>query len=175
MVETDRRPVERIDADILVAGGGAAGVAAAVTAARSGASVVLVERYGFCGGGAVAGLSGTVCGLYEATDRTERAPQKVVFGFVDDFIAEMEKRGGLTDPIRYGKTWTRVHDPLIWREAADTLLSDAGVRVIYHAEILAALCEGQVLEGALVSGPEPGEECALVSVGLAGLGRATGR
>lgn len=151
MVEADRRPVERIDADILVAGGGAAGVAAAVTAARSGASVVLVERYGFCGGGAVAGLSGTVCGLYEATDRTDRAPRKVVFGFVDDFIAEMEKRGGLTDPIRYGKTWTRVHDPLIWREAADMLLSDAGVRVIYHAEILAALCEGPVLEGALVS------------------------
>ena len=38
--------------DVLVVGGGAAGVAAAVTAARAGLSVGLLERYGFCGGGA---------------------------------------------------------------------------------------------------------------------------
>ena len=68
----DRRASERIETDILVVGGGAAGVAAAVTAADQGHSVVLVERYGFCGGGAVAGMSGTVCGLYAASQSHNR-------------------------------------------------------------------------------------------------------
>ena len=82
----DRRATLKVDADVLVVGGGAAGVAAAATAARRGLSVVLVERYGFCGGGAVAGLSGTVCGLYEASDRPDAAPRQVVFGFADEFV-----------------------------------------------------------------------------------------
>ncbi|MEM7642959.1 MAG: FAD-dependent oxidoreductase, partial [Pseudomonadota bacterium] len=113
----DRRPVETLRADVFIAGGGAAGVAAAVTAARQGCRVVLAERYGFCGGGAVAGLSGTICGLYEAADG-DAPPNKVVHGFVDEFIDLMEARGGLSGPVRYGKTYTRVHDPLVWREAA---------------------------------------------------------
>jgi succinate dehydrogenase/fumarate reductase flavoprotein subunit len=77
----DARGSNRVDSDVLVVGGGAAGVAAAVTAARRGLKVTLVERYGFCGGGAVAGLSGTVCGLYEATEAINAKPKQVVFGF----------------------------------------------------------------------------------------------
>ena len=44
-----------IDCDVLVCGGGVAGTMAAVAAARSGARVVLAERYGFLGGNATAG------------------------------------------------------------------------------------------------------------------------
>ena len=132
MVSTavDRRTGVRLDCDVLVVGGGAAGVAAAVVAARRGARVVLVERYGFCGGGAVAGLSGTICGMYAATEDRSAPPLQVVHGFLDDFVAEMEQRGGLAAPVRYGKTFTRVHDPLVWREAADALLAKAGVEVL---------------------------------------------
>src|SRR5262245_10532733 len=115
----DRRAGFRHETDILVAGGGAAGVAAAVTAARQGLRVTLVERYGFCGGGAVAGMSGTVCGLYAASGNSHAPPEQVVFGFADEFVRLLESRGGLTPPVRYGKTYTRVHDPLVWREAAD--------------------------------------------------------
>jgi len=64
----DARRKWSLNADVVVVGGGAAGVAAAVTAARQGMRVILLEKYGFCGGGAVAGLSGTICGLYEASD-----------------------------------------------------------------------------------------------------------
>ena len=124
----DQRTAVRLDCDVLVVGGGAAGVAAAVVASRRGARVTLVERYGFCGGGAVAGLSGTVCGMYAATDNHDAPPQQVVHGFLDEFVAALEHRGGLADPVRYGKTFTRVHDPLVWREAADALLAEAGVR-----------------------------------------------
>ena len=53
-----------ISCDVLVVGGGAAGVAAAVAAGRAGAKVVLLERYGFLGGLATAAQVGTICGLY---------------------------------------------------------------------------------------------------------------
>jgi len=142
----DKRPGFSIDSDVVVAGGGAAGVAAAVTAARQGLRVVLVERYGFCGGGAVAGMSGTVCGLYAASENAAR-PQQVVFGFADEFVQLLESRGGLTPPVRYGKTWTRVHDPLIWREAADHLLREAGVQVLFHSTVTGVLLEGERIEG----------------------------
>lgn len=142
----DKRPGFSIDADVVVAGAGAAGVAAAVTAARQGLRVALVERYGFCGGGAVAGMSGTVCGLYAASDAS-KAPQQVVFGFADEFVRLLESRGGLTPPVRYGKTWTRVHDPLVWREAADHLLREAGVHVLFHSTVTGALMEGDRVQG----------------------------
>src|SRR5580765_7846456 len=105
----DRRSATSLETDVLVVGGGAAGVAAAYTLARSGLHVTLLERYGFCGGGAVAGLSGTICGLYEASDDPAAAPRQVVHGFVDRFINTMQEKNGLTGPVRYGKTFTRVH------------------------------------------------------------------
>lgn len=143
----DRRAGLRIDADVLVAGGGAAGVAAAVTAARRGLKVTLVERYGFCGGGAVAGLSGTVCGLYAASGRPDAPPEQVVFGFADEFVRLLERRGGLTPPVRYGKTYTRVHDPLVWREAADHLLREARVQILFHTTVTGALLDGDRVAG----------------------------
>jgi glycine/D-amino acid oxidase-like deaminating enzyme len=138
----DRRSRLKLEADVLVVGGGAAGLAAACTAAEQGLRVILLERYGFCGGGAVAGLSGTICGMYAATDDSTAAPRKVVFGFLDTFVKEMEERGGLAAPVKYGKTYTRVHDPIIWRETADALLTKAGVQIFYHTTVVSALMEG---------------------------------
>lgn len=146
----DSRTLLRLSYDVVVVGGGAAGVAAAVTAARGGLRVLLIEKYGFCGGGAVAGLSGTVCGMYTATDRARTPPEQVVFGFLDDFVTEMKRRGGLGKAIRYGKTYTHVHDPLVWREAADALLRSAGVEVIYHAVVTGVLLDGDKTDGVQV-------------------------
>src|SRR5450755_3271763 len=145
----DRRGSTVVTTDVLVAGGGAAGVAAAVTAARQGLKVTLVERYGFCGGGAVAGMSGTVCGLYLASNDANAGPRQLVFGFADEFVRLLESRNGLTPPMRYGKTFTRVHDPLVWRDAADHLLRDAGVRVLFHTLIIDVLLEGDHVTGAI--------------------------
>jgi len=147
----DRRSRSELACDLLVVGGGAAGVATAVTAARQGLSVVLVERHGFCGGGAVAGHSGTVCGLYAATDTPGSRPEQVVWGFADEFVQALEARGGLAEPVRYGKTFTRVHDPIVWRETADDLLRDAGVTVIFHAVATRVLTDGgEAVQGAEV-------------------------
>ena len=148
MTWIDRRKAQAIAADVLVVGGGAAGIAAAVTAARQGLRVVMVERYGFCGGGAVAGLSGTVCGLYLATDSRTNAPQQVVFGFADEFVCALDARGGLAPAVQYGKTFTRVHDPLMWCETADSFLREAGVRIIFHAIAVSVNMDGDRVLGA---------------------------
>jgi len=145
----DRREQISLRTDVVIAGGGAAGVAAAVTAARRGLKVVLLERYGFCGGGAVAGLSGTICGMYAASN-TSNVPQQVVFGFADEFLRLLRDCGGLTSALKYGKTFTHVHDPYIWRCVADKLLVDSGVTVIYHATVTGILMDGQEkVEGVL--------------------------
>ena len=138
----DSRPASTITADILVVGGGAAGLAAAVAAGRRGLKVVLLERYGFCGGAAVAGLSGTICGLYAASTSNNTPPQQVVAGFADEFLRLMETRDGVGPAVRYGQTFTRVHDPLVWREAADHLLREASVTTILHATVTDALVDG---------------------------------
>jgi hypothetical protein len=143
----DRRPRERLSVDVAVLGGGAAGVAAAVTAAGQGLRVALVERYGFCGGGAVAGHSGTICGLYEASEDAGAPPRQVVFGFAAAFADRLAAMGGLAPPVRYGKTYTRVHDPLVWREAADALLAEAGVKVVFHAVATGVHLDGDRVDG----------------------------
>jgi len=150
MAAIDLRTTDKLDCDLVVVGAGAAGVATATTAARNGLRVVVIERHGFAGGGAVAGHSGTVCGLYEATDNRASAPVKIVHGFADEFIQRMEARGGLADPVLYGKTFTRVHDPVVWREVADDLLGEAGVTTIYHAVATRVLLEGDRFEGVQV-------------------------
>lgn len=52
----------RLSYDVVVVGGGAAGLAASVAAARAGARTALVERYRFLGGVATAGMVSTICG-----------------------------------------------------------------------------------------------------------------
>lgn len=139
------------EVDALVVGGGAAGVAAAETIGRNGRQVLLIERYGFCGGGAVAGLSGTICGLYMSTDSHNAVPEQTVFGFADRFRQRMIDMGGLTDPIKYGKTWTVTHDPLIWREAADSFLQDANVQILYHCQVVGVIMDGDRFRGVIVN------------------------
>lgn len=134
------------DVDVLVVGGGAAGVAAATVAAEKGKSVVLVERYGFCGGAAVAGMSGTICGLYMASEKGN-PPEQVVFGFAERFREALAARGGLTEPQIYGKTFTVTHDPLMWRETADSFLEAAGVKVLFHTAVTGVIMRGEAFLG----------------------------
>ena len=150
IVATDHSLPVVAQADVVVVGGGAAGVAAAETAARVGRSTLIIERYGFCGGAAVGGMSGTICGMYLATDHSVNRPEQAVFGFTEKFRAAMAARGGITAPQRYGKTWTVTHDPLIWREVADGLLGNAGVQVLFHTLVVGVVMEEDLVRGVLV-------------------------
>jgi hypothetical protein len=138
------------EVDVAVVGAGAAGVAAATVAAEAGLSVVVVEKYGFAGGAAVAGMSGTICGMYLASDAARR-PEQVVHGFTERFAGELAVRGGLTAPQPYGKTFTVAHDPLVWREVADDLLTMAGVQILYHTQVIDVLTADDAYRGLVVA------------------------
>ncbi len=135
---------------VIVVGGGAAGVSAASNLARKGHDVLLIERYGFCGGGAVAGMSGTICGLFLSSDSRKNRAEQVVFGFAEQFRKRLSEMGGLTEPQKYGKTWTVTHDPLMWREAADGFLRDSGVSILFHSRVVGVLREDCSVRGVII-------------------------
>lgn len=74
--------------DIVVLGGGSAGVAAAVAAARKGLKVVIIERNAYLGGKATAAEVGTVCGLYRFSKKEEST--YIVNGFAKEFAEKLQ-------------------------------------------------------------------------------------
>ncbi|MGI6052416.1 MAG: FAD-dependent oxidoreductase [Bilifractor sp.] len=141
--------------DVLVCGGGPAGVAAAITAASRGQKTLLVERLGFLGGMAVAGYSGTICGLfYNSENPIEEGPQQIVFGMADRFYQELIRRKGVTEPQLYGKTFLVPFDPQVWKEAAEDMVLHSGASILYHTEIFGVLKDGDEFKGVLVNTKE---------------------
>ena len=139
------------EVDVLVCGGGPAGIAAASMAARQGRSVLLVERLGFLGGAAVAGGSGTVCGTFLCSDTPEAdGPRQTVFGFTEEFLQAMRARGGVTPPQLYGKTYLITHDPQVYKEVAEELVLGAGAGILYHTNIFGVIKEGDIFYGVVI-------------------------
>ncbi|MFR8665540.1 MAG: FAD-dependent oxidoreductase [Ruthenibacterium sp.] len=137
--------------DVLVCGGGPAGVAAAETAALHGQKTLLVERLGFLGGAAVAGYSGTICGMFYASEAPlDDGPKQCVFGWTDRFYQELKARGGATRPQRYGKTFLVTHDPQIWKEAAEDMVLSSGARILYHTSVFGAIKEEDSFLGVVI-------------------------
>ncbi len=137
-IKTVRLPEQEVPViatpDVCIIGGGAAGLAAAVAAGRLGLKVLLVERYGFCGGATVAGLSGTICGLHSSGDK----PEQIVFGFAGEFHEALQQAGGVAGPVPFGRTLLIPHDSFVWKETADRFLRKNNVRVLYHTVFLDA-------------------------------------
>ena len=82
--------------DVIVAGGGSAGVAAAVGAARMGARTLLVERYGFLGGAATNAMVLTYCGFFTGG----ADPVRTVGGVGWELVQRLARMGMDTTPVR---------------------------------------------------------------------------
>jgi hypothetical protein len=117
--------------DVVVLGGGPAGMAAAVAAARGGRSTLLVERYGFLGGmGTAAGVT-NFCGLHANVHGDIR---QVVHGVADGLLERIDRLGGLNTPhALFGKTVAQAYDTAAYKIAADDLLLSSGVQILFHA------------------------------------------
>lgn len=152
--------------DVLVAGGGAAGLAAAVAAARCGAEVLLLERSAYLGGLATGGLIillltlddgagrqvvGGLC--QEMVDRLDRRkaayfPPSQEWNDPDPRLVEHYRRWGLVwgsgpHRVRYSVAF----EPHEFVFAADEMVREAGVRVLYQTWV----CEPLVEDGELTA------------------------
>jgi hypothetical protein len=115
--------------DVCVIGGGSAGSTAAIAAARTGATVLLVDRLPFLGGTSTAVLD-TFYGFYTPGS----AARKVVGGIGDDVVDALRALGPVIErPNTYGAgtgiTYLAEHLKVVWEE----LVTTAGARVLLHA------------------------------------------
>jgi ribulose 1,5-bisphosphate synthetase/thiazole synthase len=140
IAEPARQTIISADVDVLVCGGGSAGVAAAVCAARTGASVLLLERYGYLGGLATGGLVITVPPLDNgvcAEIRTELVRADVYR--VGEDLGDDPSVDGLI-----------AVDPELLKQQFVKMLLEAGVQLLLHTYIVQAIADDGVVKGVIV-------------------------
>ncbi|GIP38522.1 hypothetical protein J31TS4_18020 [Paenibacillus sp. J31TS4] len=110
--------------DVIVAGGGPSGIAAAVASARVGARTLLVERYGFLGGAGTAMMVNPWMSYHSAGT----GQVQLIFGVLQELIDRMTAMG------MYGHPKQRTaFDPEALKVAAEQLCREAGVELLYHS------------------------------------------
>lgn len=145
--------------DVVVLGGGPAGMAAAVAAAQSGRKTLLVERYGFLGGmGTAAGVT-NFCGLHANVHGDIR---QVVHGVADGLLQRIDRLGGLNTPhALFGKTVAQAYDTAAYKIAADDLLLSSGVELLFHALAAGIVMDGERRVSALLVETKSGRRAIL--------------
>jgi len=135
--------------DVVVVGGGPAGIAAAVSAARHGASTLLVERYGFLGGMGTAGGVTNFAGLY---GKRKGEMTQLVRGVVDELIDRIAALNGMNAPQNGmgGRICVRSYDTSAYKLAADQLLGAAGVKLLFHALAASVIRDGSRIDALVV-------------------------
>lgn len=163
-----RRAVVAGDADVLVVGGGPAGLGAALGAAAAGAQVVLAERYSFLGGNATAALVMPLMSFHtqhppaepsSAADTllpSDHGPgDPILAGAVSTLLERLVKAGGARPPsIETG--YTVPFDPEVFKLVALELLDEVGVQFLFHAFASDVIGDGGRVTGAVFetkSGP----------------------
>ncbi|HZO03048.1 MAG TPA: FAD-dependent oxidoreductase [Burkholderiales bacterium] len=143
------------EADVLVVGGGPAGLGAALGAVQAGARVILAERYGFLGGNATAALVMPLMSFHTQTPTKERRGattllptdhgpgEAVVGGVLAKLLARLVSVGGAIPPT-LATGYVVPFDPEWFKLVAVDLLDEAGVQLLFHAFASGILGESAV-------------------------------
>ncbi len=157
--------------DVIVVGGGIAGVAAAVSAARNGASVLLVEKQVNLGGLATMGL----ISWYEPL--CDGKGQQMIYGIAEELIRLSAKYCFDNLPAQWGGTsgnppkhpssprFSTLFSPTVFSAALDEFVLDSGARIRFDSRATWPVMEGNVCRGIIVesvSGAELFEAKAIV-------------
>jgi hypothetical protein len=137
-------------ADVVVVGGGSAGTAAAITAARAGLRTVLVDDSPFLGGMSTGGCVGTFCGFYY------RERNGDLVRLVGGFAAEVERRltaiGACYGPVPFKTTGAVPYVPWGLKTLYDALVrGEPNLTVFLHSRLVRALRRADAVEAITVS------------------------
>jgi hypothetical protein len=148
--------------EVAILGGGPAGIAAAVAAARAGRRTLLVERYGFLGGmGTAAGVT-NFCGLHANVHGEMR---RVVQGVSTELLARIDRLGGLNAPhLVLGKIMAQAYDTAAYKIAADDLLAAHNVDILFHALGAGVVMGGGTRVQALMVETKSGRQAVLADI-----------
>lgn len=146
-------PVRAV-ADVVVCGGGPGGLAAAISAARAGASVIVIERHSCLGGNCTAAL-------VTSWNNLEREGAAEMEGVYQELIERLAAIGGIAgtrDGVRQC-----FFDPEALKLVLDEMMAEAGVRVLFHTMIAKALVEDDRVVGVVIQS-KSGREAVLGTV-----------
>jgi len=158
MVEPKRKVPVVEDVGVIVAGAGISGVAAAVAAARSRAEVVLIERNGFLGGVATAGLMASIGNRFFAEDG-----KVVVRGIALEIVERLAKMGGTSPKWKSALVPKIAFDPEILKLVLIEMTEESGVKVYLHTFVSDAVVSDGELCGAIIE-DKSGREAILGKV-----------
>jgi hypothetical protein len=134
-------------ADVIVVGGGVAGVCAAIASARIGADTVLIERYGALGGNLTIGL------LEASMSFHDRDGKQLIGGIPDEIIRRLKAAGGtvghVVDDVGYAGTVTPF-DPEELKIVCLDMTQEAGVRLLLHTWVVRAIRNDDRLTGVFI-------------------------
>ncbi len=140
--------------DVIVVGGGPAGVCAAISSARHGMKTLIVEQNGFCGGMAAAGLVGPFMTCYDSAGEN-----MIIRGLFEEIVDRLVERGFAIHPkdVMGGTaftSWIKIgHDHVTPFESEglkfvlDEMLSEAGAQILYHTTFLESILENSKIVG----------------------------
>lgn len=143
--------------DVLVCGSGCAGFSAALSAARNGAKVAIIERNGEIGGSSTSGLVGPFMTCFEPSGK-----RQIIKGIFDELICYLEKKGEAVHPSKtgqisnYGCYISRRHNnvtpfnPAYMTIAMTEFLDDAGVAIYLNTSIVDVVKQDKRLTGVIV-------------------------
>lgn len=143
--------------DVLVVGGGPAGVCAAIAAARQGVKVMIAEHGNCLGGMATLGLIAPFMTCYDGTGE-----QMIIRGIFEEIIDRLVEIGGAIHPskVRHTTPWaawmTAGHDHVTpfdeesLKYVLDTMILEAGINVLYHADFVEPIMTKDTIKGAVL-------------------------
>jgi len=136
---------EKRHCDVLVVGGGAAGIGAAAGAARARASVLLLEKYGFMGGMATAGMVSTVCGFFLRSTAGRIKP--VARGFVGEFAGRLAARQQIQPLALPQGLFILPYNRWHFMRTADETVTNNLVQPLLHTQLVSVEKAGPEVSG----------------------------